>query len=250
MGSILVLALLGLSVWPVIAASEPGDPHAIIRRMATAYEGIRDYTAMFLKRERIDGQIQPLETIELRFQEPFKVYMAWREPHPGRVITYIEGENEDKLQVNPGGALQFLRLALDPEGALATRGSHASVRRVGLRNTITLLTEQYQRGMREGRIALHFRGDKPVDARPAYHLEWIGPDNKNAGYYAYRGDVWVDKESYLPIQMDIYDWENQLHASYAYHRLQLNPGLTREDFTLPPVTAAPTQATRDQGASQ
>jgi outer membrane lipoprotein-sorting protein len=243
--------LLGLVVGPGVATSESIDPHAIIRRMATAYEGIRDYTALFLKREQINGEIQPLETIELRFQEPFKVYMAWHDPYPGRVITYIEGENDNKIQVNPGGALQFLRLSLDPEGALATRGSHSSVRRIGLRNTIALLIAQYQRGMREGRITLHFRGDEPVDTRPAYHLEWIGPDNKNIGYYAYRGNIWVDKKSYLPIRIDLYDWENQLYASYAYHRLQLNPGLTHEAFMLQPVTAAPaSQATRDQGTSQ
>lgn len=248
---LIVFVLLGLVVWPVVAASEPIDPHAIIQRMATAYEGIRDYTALFLKQEQINGQLQPLETIELRFQEPFKVYMAWRDPYPGRVIAYIEGENKNKIQVNPGGALQFLRLSLDPEGALATRESHSSVRQVGLHNMIALLTAQYQRGMHEGRIALHFRGEELVDAHPAYRLEWIGPDDKNAGYYAYRGDIWVDKTSYLPTRIDLYDWENQLYASYAYHRLQLNPGLTQEAFTLQPVPATPAgQATRDQGASQ
>jgi hypothetical protein len=51
-----------------------------MQRMVHAYDGIRDYTALFLKRERINGVLLPLETIELRFQAPFKVYMAWRQP--------------------------------------------------------------------------------------------------------------------------------------------------------------------------
>ena len=119
--SLCVVVVLGVAPGPGLAASEAHDPHAIMQRMASAYDGIRDYTALFLKRERIKGVLLPLETIELRFQAPFKVYMAWRELHAGRVIVYVEGANDNKILINPGGLLRFLRLKLEPTSSRPPR---------------------------------------------------------------------------------------------------------------------------------
>jgi outer membrane lipoprotein-sorting protein len=228
----LAVGLMGFQDPSAIGADTPVAPHAILQRMAHAYDNIQDYTALFIKRERIDGKLGPLEKIQLRFQEPFKVYMAWQEPHAGRVVTYIKGENNNKLQVNPGGKLGFLHLSLDPDGAMAMRGSHNSVRQAGLHNAITLIIDQYQRGKQHNQVQLILHGEAAVDGRPAYHLEWICPAEKSAGYYAYRGELWIDQEYYLPTRMDIYNWDNQLYAHYAYHQLRLNPGLSDEAFQL------------------
>jgi hypothetical protein len=59
--SLLAGCLLGVVSEPVLAASDTIDPHVVIQRMARAYDGIRDYTAVFLKRERIKGTLLPLE---------------------------------------------------------------------------------------------------------------------------------------------------------------------------------------------
>jgi outer membrane lipoprotein-sorting protein len=228
----LALVLLGFLYYPGIAVSQTVDPHDIIQRMSRAYDGIQDYTALFLKRERIDGKLPELETIELRFQEPFKLYMAWQTPYQGRVLTYIEGENDNKMLVNPGGILQFFRLSLDPNSALATRNAHHTIRQAGLRHTINLLMREYHRGMQHRQMQLHWRGVAEVDERPAYHIEFVGPPDKEAGYYAYRGEIWVDQEYFLPTKLRIYDWDNQLYEDYEYRRLQINPGLSPEAFIL------------------
>lgn len=202
--------------------------------MINAYDGIHDYTALFLKRERINGVMQPLEKIELRFQEPFKVYMAWQEPDNGRVLTYIQGENDNKILVNPGGMLQFMRMSLKPTSTLAMRNEHHSILEVGLRNTIDLLKQQYERGIQRDELDLRFRGYAEVDGRPAYHIEFVcsAKEQERDGYYAYRGEIWVDREHDLPIKLHIYDWDNQLYEHYEYHRLRLNPGLEPDAFTI------------------
>jgi outer membrane lipoprotein-sorting protein len=231
-----VLMLLGWLYSASIAASDTVNPHDIMQRMGQAYNGIQDYTALFLKRERINGTLQELETIELRFQEPFKLYMAWQEPHKGRALTYIEGENDNKMLVNPGGLLQFIHISLDPNSPLATRNAHHTVRQAGLRHTINLLMQEYQRGMQQGHMQVTFRGYARVDARPVYHIEFIGPKDKKAGYYAYRGDIWIDKEYFLPTKLHIYNWDNQLYEAYEYRQLRLNPELGPEAFVLSPST--------------
>src|SRR5215471_11344219 len=149
---LLVAVLLEAAPRPDQGASEALESQEIMHRMASAYDGIRDYTALFLKRERIKGVLLPLETIELRFQAPFKVYMAWREPHAGRIIVYIEGANDNKILVNPGGLLRLLRLKLDPTSSLATQNTHNTVREAGLQKTIALLEREYERGRREGQV--------------------------------------------------------------------------------------------------
>lgn len=242
---LLVVVVLGVAPRPGLGASDALAPQEIMQRMVRAYNGIRDYTALFLKRERINGTLLPLETIELRFQAPFKVYMAWREPHPGRVIVYIEGENDNKILVNPGGLLRFLRLKLGPTSALAMQNTRHSILEVGLQKTIAYLEREYERGRREGQVTLTAQGDDEMADRPAYRLTLVFHADRTAGYYAQRGEIWVDTAHFLPIRLSLYDWDNQLYAYYEYRNLQLNPGLGPEAFRLAPapdIQSPPVQA--------
>jgi outer membrane lipoprotein-sorting protein len=232
---LLVVVVLGAAPRTGLGASNALEPQGIMQRMVRAYDGIRDYTALFLKRERIKGVLLPLETIELRFQAPFKVYMAWREPHAGRVIVYVEGENNNRILVNPGGVFGFLRLKLEPTSSLATQNAHHTVREVGLQKTIALLDREYERGKRQSQVTLSLQGEDDMADRPAYHLTLVCHADKTAGYYAQRGEIWVDMEHFLPIRLVLYDWSNQIYAYYEYRNLRLNPGLGPEAFRLAPT---------------
>ena len=232
---IIITMWLSLLGWAGAVLGGPLDPHDLIQRMESAYQGVTDYTALFLKRERIRGILKPLEKIEFRFQSPFKVYMAWQDPYPGRVIVYVEGENDNKMQVNPGGALQMLRLSLDPSNHLATRNNHQTIRQAGLGNLVELILGQYRRGIQAGEVTLRSLADGEVDGRPTYRLSLLCHADQAAGYYAKRADIWIDKAQHLPTRLLVYDWDDQLYAHYEYHRLKLNPGLDSEAFELPPV---------------
>ena len=232
---LLIITWLGLLCWVGAVCGDPVNPHDGILRMEAAYQDVTDYTALFLKRERIRGTLRPLEKIEFRFQSPFKVYMTWQEPNPGRTIVYVEGENNNKMQVNPGGLLQMLRFSLDPSSGLATRDNHQTIRQAGLGNLIDLILSQYRRGIKTGQITLRLLGDGEVDGRPADRLSLLCHADEAAGYYAKRADIWIDKAHHLPTRLRVYDWNNQLYAHYEYRRLKLNPGLSPEAFTLPPV---------------
>lgn len=226
--------LCGLVFLPLVARADVTDPHQILQRMASAYDGITDYTAVFVKRERMDGVLPDLERIELRFQEPFKIYMAWQSPHKGRVAVFVKGENDDKVLISPDGMFNFMRLALEPTNPRITRDSRHSILEAGLSNMIQHIMQEYQRGREQQQIDLRLRGHDRVDGRPAYHLELIYPASRAAGYYAYRGEIWIDQGNFLPTKVLIYDWNNQLCEQYEYHRLRLNPGLGSEAFRLDP----------------
>lgn len=235
LGFCLAMALLSHVDRPANVMASTVDPHAIIQRMGEAYQGIQDYTALLLKRERIDGKLLPLEKITLRFQEPFKVYMAWIEPYTGRTLVYVQGENDNKLRVTPGGLLKFMHLSLDPTGDLATRDAHHTILQAGIENMITHIMQEYRRGMARHEVQVQMREQAKVDGRPAYHLDFIYPHDPSASYYAYRGELWIDTEYYLPTKLRVYDRNNQLYEHYAYHQLRLNPGLDAKAFELPSI---------------
>src|SRR5260221_10550891 len=69
-------------------------------------EHFPDYTATFIKQERVDGaDLQELQTIQLKIRhKPFGVYMKWLEGGDvGRELLFAEGQYDDKLQVRLGG---------------------------------------------------------------------------------------------------------------------------------------------------
>lgn len=66
---------------------------------------------------------------------------------------------------------------------------------------------------------------------------WSRPDDPLPGdamivpdYYANRLVLWVDVETHLPLQADLYDQDGALYEHYEHRDLQVNVGLTDADF--------------------
>ena len=74
--------------------------------------------------------------------------------------------------------------------------------------------------------------------RPAYHLTLVCHADKTAGYYAQRGESWVDVAHSLPIKLSLHNWNNKTYICYEYRNLRLNPGLGPEAFRLAPALDA------------
>ncbi|QDT63782.1 DUF1571 domain-containing protein [Calycomorphotria hydatis] len=95
------------------------------------------YTAEFFKHEAVDGYMSEPQTVEMKVrQEPFGVYMRWLTTHPGRELLYLEGENEGRILVQPGGWRGRIlgALNLDPEGSMAMGDSRYPITTAGLDN--------------------------------------------------------------------------------------------------------------------
>ena len=66
--------------------------------------------------------------------EPFSVYMKWLSGDRGRQLIYVDGQNDGKLLVQPGGIKGRLTgvLSLDPSGTLAMSDSRYPIQTAGL----------------------------------------------------------------------------------------------------------------------
>lgn len=95
-----------------------------------------DYTATFVKQERLDGgDLQDVQSIELKLRHnPFSVYMKWVEGgDEGRELLHVAGQYDDKMLVRLGGIKKKLPLMkLDPTGSLAMAESRHPVTEMGL----------------------------------------------------------------------------------------------------------------------
>ena len=97
---------------PIQAAAHPLDPALTMASKGLEFseKSVRDYTATLVKRERVDGELQPYEYIYLKVrnpkpQVPFSVYMYFLKPAEakGREVIYVDGRDENKMLVHEGG---------------------------------------------------------------------------------------------------------------------------------------------------
>ena len=218
----------------------PKEMDALARRdsLALLEESIRwyertvtDYTCTFTKQERIDETLAKTETTFLKFREkPFSVYLKWSEPSNGQEVIFVQGRYDEKAVVHPSGLLGliFRKMSLDPEGKLAMRHSRRPITFAGLGNMLRLAVGQCKAAQAKGDLVFEYRGVREEAGRPAYVLNRILPDGK--GYPCHQLFIFIDCEYLLPIRTEAYLWDGRLLSDYRYADLNLNPGLTDEDF--------------------
>jgi hypothetical protein len=213
------------------------------RRLAEA----SDYTCTFFKQERIDSELSDGQFIELKMRhKPFSVYMKWLSGDKGREVLYVDGVDENRMTVHPGGwkARLVPALKLDPDGSLALRESRHPVTMVGL---VKLCDEIVNRRRNELEhrhpVRCRLSENEVVNERPCYCFVSIYVDRKINEEYR-KSIQYIDKEFLLPICVKNYAWpeEKQTFADdnaldeatliehYAYSELQFNQQLASEDF--------------------
>ncbi len=218
----------------------PKEMDALARRdgLALLEESIRwyertvtDYTCTFTKQERIGETLAKTETTFMKFREkPFSVYLKWSKPSKGQEVIFVRGRYKEKAVVHPSGLLGliFRKVSLDPEGKVATRHSRRPITFAGLGNMLRLVVGQCKAAQAKGDLVLEYRGVREEAGRPAYVLNRILPDGK--GYPCHQLFIFIDCEYLLPVRTEAYLWDGRLLSDYRYADLDLNPGLTDEDF--------------------
>ena len=214
------------------ALADQSQLFGLLDKMEASYANVRDYTALFRRQERIDGDWRPEEVSFLKFQRPFKVYVRWLSGPPvGREAIYVQGANENKVVIHEAqGFSSFFSFLLDPEGKRILKDSRYPFTEIGIGRLIERLGRDARRAWTKGELRLVDHGKAKVGGRNVRLIEGILPLDRRAGYDSYRMILAIDEESGLPIQASIYGWDNALTGEYGYSELRLNPGLGEADF--------------------
>jgi len=208
-----------------------------LRLLALALENYRDsyqdYTCTFIKQERINGQLRPAETVEVKYLEkPFCVSMRWMENAPiAERILYVNGKHGGQMLVQPKGLLGKLvgTVKRSPDSADVRANTLRPVTAFGFRRMMESLREVYKLAADRREGSFRFNGYQQVAGRRALRLERVLPPEND---YPAATTLWyLDVEYLVPLALESYDWDGRLICQYVFKDVRFNVGLTEDDFS-------------------
>lgn len=215
------------------------EPIRLAQQAHEKFRTIQDYTCLFIKRERINGQVLPEEYVYMKARSrPFSVYLKWQKPYDGREAIYVEGQYGGKLMVHSTGVEKVVggTVALNPRGEMAMENSRHDITEAGIGNLVEQLVSRWEAERKLGQTQAEIK-DMKVDGRPCVMVKTTHP-NDPRHYAYYRSRVFFDKEHGLPIRFEGYDWPRRGSSpdgdnleEYTYRELKFNISLTSADFS-------------------
>ena len=220
--------------------------------LAASRQNVKDYTAILVKRERVNGRLNDPEymfvkvrnekkTQDGKIAAPFSFYVKFLKPSSlkGREVVYTRGQNNNRIVAHEGGLKGRFTpsLNLDPRGALAMMGQRYPATDIGIENLCYKLIERGERDKKLGGKCTVEEQRATVDRRAATRIEVTHHEPlPHLDFHVAR--IYVDDEYGLPVRYEAYDWpargkaisENELIEEYTYVRLKFNVGLTNKDF--------------------
>jgi outer membrane lipoprotein-sorting protein len=223
------LAVLALGA---AASAPPEDPTALLLRMEAAYAAVGDYTARFIRQERIGSDLRPREEALLKFQRPGRIYLRWLDgPRRGRQLLFVPGRDGARVLVHEPGLLSGrFTVLMAPDSPRILRESRHPVTDVGFGPLIDLILGSVRRGLERREIEIIDHGTVPDSGGRERRLTLVLRRDPARGYYCHRAVVTIDRRLGLPVGVTVFDWADRTVAVYEYRDVRLNPGLGPADF--------------------
>jgi len=229
--------------------SHPLDPALELAQSSLEHlqSNVHDYTALFVKRCRVDGTLPPLQFARLKMRNrkiergqiitPMSVYLDFLKPQSvkGREVIWVEGENNGDLIVHQGGLASFITVQIDPDGALAMRGQRYSIREIGIENLLHQFIETGLRDRQYDECEVTLDHNVKLGDQPCSLVEIVHPIARDH-FRFHRARVYFDRQTQLPIRYQAWMWpqtpggDARLDEEYNYFKLQVNVGLSASDF--------------------
>ncbi|MHB8969998.1 MAG: DUF1571 domain-containing protein [Pirellulaceae bacterium] len=240
------------------ARQHPLDPALAIARDALRdlRANVRDYKCVMVKRERIGDTLHDYEYMfaKIRSEQvsngqvvvPFSAYLYFLKPEDmkGREVLYVRGRNEEKMiahERRDSFKGKFGSLWLRPDGSMAMQGNRYPITEIGLETLVVRLIEKGNRDKQNGLVEeclVEFRKGAKINGRQCTMLEVKHPQPRDY-YDFYVARIFIDDEFNVPLRYAAYTWpaqpgaepgNDELIEEYTYLKLELNVGLTDQDF--------------------
>jgi hypothetical protein len=213
---------------------------------------VRDFTCVLVKRERVEGDLQDYQYIEMQVREeirngdrvdrPMAIYLRFLAPKAvaGRRVIYVDGRNDGKMLVRNGGKhFDYVVTQIDPYGESAQRESLVPVPRSGFIDVLNQMIDVLERHVQADPSGQNTKVQRipgaKVNKRPCAVIRITHPQ-KQKGLEFHVVNVFVDTELHLPVRVDISEWPAaagqppRLLAEYTYTDLKINVNLPDAAF--------------------
>lgn len=198
---------------------------------------LKDYRALFTKREMVGGRMYASE-MEMKFRkEPFSVYLKFVNPdHAGREVLFVEGRNNNQMLAHDTGLRAIVgSVALDPRSPTAMAEARHPVTLIGVENLVTGVIMMWEKESAYGECDVKYYPEAKLGEKPVIVIESSHPQRRKEFMYALTR-LWLDKETRLPVRVQQYDFPPApgappvLVEDYTYTRIEPNVRLTDADF--------------------
>ena len=214
---------------------------------ARLMESVNDYSVVFHKEERINGDLKPSQMIDMKVQHKphFAVYMKWLNGERGRQVLYSD-EYEDKcLSLKFGGFKKmFPALRVDPNCSSAKAESRYPITEAGVLSLIQKLLKHRERDLELGQEVNCVRlANREFDGRDCYQFMLTYSVRQTEHEYR-KHLVMIDTVRHLPVIVQNYTWcddasdltareldDNTLVENYSFTSLNLQSKLVALDFS-------------------
>jgi hypothetical protein len=226
------------------ARAQPRE-HPLAPAIRWAREGlhnmrqIQDYSAVLVKRERVEGELLDEQYIYLKVRhKPFSVYLYFLKPDSlqGQEVMWVENKNDGKMWAHGTGMKAiFGTVSLNPTSALAMDGNRYPITDIGILHLVQRLLEVAQEDSKYGECEVKFIPGVKLNGRACTCLQVTHPvPRRNFLFHLAR--IFIDDELNVPIRYEAYDWPAKpgekppLVEQYTYLDLKVNNGFTDADF--------------------
>ncbi len=239
-----------------VPASHPLDPLLVFAKNALRnhVENHQDYTAVLIKRERVDGKLLPESKMALKLKygkrsdaestRPVSVYLKTIEPksQAGREVIWVQGRNDNKITAREAGLLGIIPLELRPDSRLAMMGNRYPITDIGIEKLLCKLIEKGERDRKLGFTTIRTTENATLGDRQCRLMEVIHEspttsiDGQTIEFEFFLAQIFIDEERSLPLRYASYGWPKmpggppELFEEYTYQDLVLNVGLQAADF--------------------
>jgi len=170
------------------------DPRALLHAMASAADGVRDYTMTLVSQEWSGDGLAPPEKLLTKWARPFKVYFKrLTAPHVGREILFAEGWNNDKLKVSVHAWPINVGVNVNPHGELAMADAKHPIDESSLIYLVGMVLDNFRRAEKRGEAMAEDRGHETILGRECHRVR-IFTSQTLTTYTLLRGETLWDVE--------------------------------------------------------
>jgi hypothetical protein len=230
---------------PRTAPAPETNPAALIERAKgeiaacrDRYNKLHDYTCVFHKRERIDGQLVSPHIMAMKTRtSPHSLYFKFVQPNRGREAIWNPEKNKGKIVAHDVGFGKLLAgtMILDPKGSMAMEENRHPISDAGIGSLVETVMRHWDAELDPSEALVEIHPHAKVANRECTMIETTHPSRRE-NYLFHRVKVYIDHEHGLPIRFEAYDWpkapggEAPLVEEYTYSDLKTDVGLTDTDF--------------------
>ncbi len=209
-------------------------------RLAEAYlkamDQVRDYEAVFVKKERVGKRLKTQKMFLKLREQPFSVYIRFLQPNAGREVIYVAGRNNGYILAHGTGAEALAgTVRIHPYSREAMKESRYPITMAGMRNMLRKVIEQWKRELNDPDVQVTYYPNAKLGNVACVVLQTVHTRAHHDAHF-YMTRLFIDKERRLPIRVEQYGFPRKAGESpplveeYTYLNVRVNVGLTDFDF--------------------